>query len=108
MIENGHIVRFFARNSYETENTASEVQQHVQLYAPLAATESCQREHTQTEVDRHTVESTDGLVQFHEDALVEIEFSRPTDQRLSKVGEDASIVCAVRIGQRIPRNLSPE
>jgi hypothetical protein len=80
----------------------------VQLYLPLAATGSCTRVQNLVEIECHTFENTNGLVQFHEEKLVVVKFSCLAHQRLSKFGEDVLDVCEVGSCQELPRDLSPE
>src|SRR6516165_7478626 len=108
MVEGGDIRRFPMGNSHKTGDVAPQVQEGVQLHRPLATAELRPGEQAQAEVDRGAVEGRNGLLQLHSQGFVDGEFPRPSDQDLGEVGEDAPIVSSVGIGQRAPRDLSPE
>src|SRR5439155_5097692 len=51
VIEDVDVVRFSVSDPHKTGDIASQVQQRVQLYGPLASTKSRPRKQTQTQVD---------------------------------------------------------
>ena len=88
----------------ESRDVAAQIEQGVKLDGGLRGPEQSPREHGQAQVDRRSVESENGILEFHAEVFVGIERSCDPDQLLSELRMDPPVASLVGVGQRVARD----
>ena len=97
-VENLDIVSLAVGNQDKTRDIPAQVDERVQFYGALPATESRPREELQAKVDRCGIQRVRGLLQLNAEPIGLVHPPRVCDQNLSEVGVDAPVAVFVGIG----------
>lgn len=108
LIEGIDIVNFPVGNVDEAGDRAPQVDQGVEFYRGFVFAESGPWEQRHAQVDGRRIEGVGRFLEIHAKTVRGIQDSRALDQDLSEVGIDFPGARFVGVGQRAPRNLSPE
>ena len=90
-IEDVDVVQFAIADVEERRDTATQVQERVQLDGRFGRAKRCPRKYRQAQIDGAGIQSVDRVVEIDAEWFCGIEPPGEADQRLSKVGVDAPV-----------------
>jgi hypothetical protein len=103
-IENIDVVQFAIADVKKRRDTATQIQERVQLDGCFGRTKRCPRKDRQTQIDGAGIQSVNRIVEIDTKWFRGIKATGDGDQRLGKVGVDAPVAALVGVGQSAARN----